>query len=168
MFMKHNDNYDNHNDLSGLQTKFRVNARHFFPPFSMQKMLFPAVLAAALLSACTMSGTTDTTGSGTAMSSSSMVSSSSTTTSTSSMEAKANMVGVTMRGGVMYTLWSDGKIQELTEDMVLSNGTVVKKDGTVMLVGGKTQTMVDGDMVTREGAMTTDDSAAMRDGADQE
>jgi endonuclease V-like protein UPF0215 family len=84
--------------------------------------------------------------------------------SSSNPAAKANMVGVTMRGGVMYTLWSDSSIQELTEDMVLSNGTVVKKDGTVVLVGGKSQTMIDGDLVTREGALKTDDSAAMRDG----
>ncbi len=149
---------------------FRVDVRHFFPLFSMQKMLFPAVLAAALLSACSMNGTT-TTGSGATMSASGAVMSadnSSALSSSSEMAAKANMIGVTMRGGVMYTLWSDSSIQELTEDMVLSNGTVVKKDGNVVLVGGKTQMMVDGDMVTREGAMTTDDSNAMRDGADQE
>ncbi len=138
----------------------------------MQKMLFPAVLAAALLSACTMSAGTQNTASGSLVNGSGTVMVDDKAPAMDDKQdapaAKANMIGVTMRGGVMYTLWSDTSIQELTEDMVLSNGTVVKKDGTVILVGGKTQMMIDGDMVTREGAVTTDDNPAMRDGADQE
>lgn len=171
MFRKHLFFFGNSKDLFGRATGLRVDVRHFFPLFSMQKMLFPAIAAAALLSACSLGGTANT-GSGATMSSASSAmdgsSSSALAASSSEMAGKANMIGITMRGGVMYTLWSDSKVQELTEDMVMSNGTVVKKDGTVVLVGGKTQMMVDGDMVTREGTMGTDDSVQMRDGADQE
>lgn len=62
--------------------------------------------------------------------------------------------GIHMKDGKMI-LMQNGQRSELTQDMTLTNGTVVSPNGTVKLADGTTQTLKDGDFIDMNGTMGT-------------
>jgi hypothetical protein len=59
---------------------------------------------------------------------------------------------VMMKDGKVMVM-KDGQKSELTDDMTLSNGTTVMKDGTVKTSDGKTMMLKNGDWVGMDGQM---------------
>jgi hypothetical protein len=59
---------------------------------------------------------------------------------------------VMMKDGKVMVM-KNGQKSELTEDMTLSNGTTVTKDGTVKTSDGKTMMLKDGEWVGMDGKM---------------
>jgi hypothetical protein len=59
---------------------------------------------------------------------------------------------VMMKDGKMMVM-KDGQKTEMTEDMTLTNGTTVMKDGSVKTSDGKTMTLKNGDWVDMDGKM---------------
>lgn len=59
---------------------------------------------------------------------------------------------VMMKDGKVMVM-KDGQKSELTDDMTLSNGTTVMKDGTVKTSDGQTMMLKDGDWVGMDGKM---------------
>lgn len=47
--------------------------------------------------------------------------------------------------------WKDGKENAMTQDVTLSNGTMISTDGKVTWKDGKSQTLTDGQMVDMNG-----------------
>lgn len=62
--------------------------------------------------------------------------------------------GIYMKDGKMI-LMQNGQRSELTQDMTLTNGTVVSPNGTAKLADGTTQTLKDGDFIDMDGTMGT-------------
>lgn len=69
---------------------------------------------------------------------------------------------VMMKDGKVMVM-KDGQKSELTDDMTLSNGTTVMKDGTVKTSDGKTMMLKDGDWVGMDGAMGKMGKMKMKD-----
>jgi len=57
---------------------------------------------------------------------------------------------VMMKDGKL-TVIKGGKHMDMTEDMTLSNGTTVMKDGSVKMKDGSTTTLKDGDCIYMDG-----------------
>ena len=60
---------------------------------------------------------------------------------------------ITMKDGKVWQT-KDGKTEELTGDVALTNGTIVMKDGNVKMKDGSTKMLKDGDCVWMDGKMT--------------
>ena len=60
---------------------------------------------------------------------------------------------IMMKDGKVWQT-KDGSTAELTEDVTLTNGTIVSKDGTVKMKDGTTKTLKNGDCVYMDGKMT--------------
>ena len=60
---------------------------------------------------------------------------------------------ITMKDGKVWQT-KDGKTEELTGDVALTNGTVVMKDGSVKMKDGTTKMLKDGDCLLMDGKMT--------------
>jgi hypothetical protein len=71
-------------------------------------------------------------------------------------DAKHN--GVVMKDGKMMVV-KDGQVTPMEQDMTMSDGTKVSKDGTVTMKDGKTKTLKDGQMVTMDGKMMKEKKA---------
>jgi hypothetical protein len=56
-----------------------------------------------------------------------------------------------MDGKMMHI--KDGKTMELTQEMKLSNGATIAKDGTLKMKNGKTRKLKDGEMIYMDGKM---------------
>ena len=61
---------------------------------------------------------------------------------------------VMMKDGKMMEM-KGGKTMMMDEDMTLSNGTIVMKDGTVKMKDGKTMMMKEGQCMYMDGKMST-------------
>ena len=59
---------------------------------------------------------------------------------------------VTMKDGSMMVM-KNGQTMPMKDDMTLSNGTKVMKDGSVMMADGTKSMMKDGDMMSMDGKM---------------
>ncbi len=68
---------------------------------------------------------------------------------------------VMMKDGKVMVM-KDGQKSELTDDMTLSNGTTVMKDGSVKTSDGKTMMLKDGDCVWMDGKMGKMDKMKMK------
>jgi len=68
-------------------------------------------------------------------------------------EKMHHMKDCIMKHDGKITVMKDGKTMDMSEDMTLTNGTVVMKDGTVKTKDGKTSMMQDGDCVYMDGKM---------------
>jgi len=60
---------------------------------------------------------------------------------------------ITMKDGKVWQT-KDGKTEELTGDVTLTNGTIVMKDGNVKMKDGTTKMLKEGDCVLMDGKMT--------------
>jgi hypothetical protein len=60
---------------------------------------------------------------------------------------------VMMENGKM-TVMKSGKTMDMDQDVTMTNGTVVMKDGTVKTKAGKTMMLKDGDCVMMNGSVT--------------
>ncbi len=69
-------------------------------------------------------------------------------------QLKDRLNRVAMWGGKMMRL-RDGVLSEMTEDLVLSNGTKVSKSGKIETKDGKVTWMKDGDEIFMNGTMMT-------------
>ena len=56
-----------------------------------------------------------------------------------------------MDGKMMHI--KDGKTMELTQEMKLTNGATIAKDGTMKMKNGKTRKLKDGEMIYMDGKM---------------
>jgi hypothetical protein len=68
------------------------------------------------------------------------------------MQSNALRDGIMMQGNKMMVI-KDGKASMMTEDMALSNGTMVMKDGSVKMKDGTSMTMANGDHMDMSGTM---------------
>lgn len=69
------------------------------------------------------------------------------------MMKKENMTGVTLKGGKMMTIWKDGSLAAMTEDVTLADGTKVMTDGTVIHKDGSKTTLKEGETLEMSGVM---------------
>jgi len=60
--------------------------------------------------------------------------------------------GMMMKDGKMMQMKA-GTMTEMTQDITLSDGTMVMKNGEVMMKDGKKMTLKNGDMITMDGKM---------------
>ena len=72
------------------------------------------------------------------------------TNPTTSQQSVKSHDGVIMKDGKLLMV-KNGQATQLTADLTLDNGTVVKSDGTVQAKDGTTTTLKEGDYVTMEG-----------------
>ena len=70
-------------------------------------------------------------------------------TSDTSKHAKEHLM--MMDGKMMHI--KDGKTMELTQEMKLSNGAIIAKDGMMKMKNGKTRKLKDGEMIYMDGKM---------------
>ena len=63
-----------------------------------------------------------------------------------------------MQDGHMMTRMKDGQTTPMAENMTMSNGTLVKTDGTCTMPNGTKTTMKNGQCVMMNGKMTTTDA----------
>src|SRR5688572_13061751 len=69
------------------------------------------------------------------------------------MQSNALRDGVMMQGGKLIVM-KEGQASTMTEDMTLSNGTVIMKDGSVKMKDGSTMMLKNGDQLDMMGTMT--------------
>lgn len=80
------------------------------------------------------------------------------TTPTDTTKAPAEMRDGFMMKNSQVMITQDGKSKVVEDDMKLANGIVVRSDGTVIVPGGVTRTLKEGDTLTFDGALTRADS----------
>lgn len=69
------------------------------------------------------------------------------------MQSNALRDGVMMQGGKLIVM-KEGQASVMTEDMTLSNGTVIMKDGSIKKADGTTMMLKNGDQIDMAGTMS--------------